>query len=361
MNKAQLETKNLAYMRCVRQLTAAMIIVMGLAVSCAPSLYAAPGTTAVKLPDPVTFSTQMELGDMKLATTWLDAGLSPDFLGSRIGSGLMIGAWEGNLELMRFFISRGAEIDLRNHNGESALALAAWRGKMDAVRWLLERGARINAPARSWSPLHYAVFGGHTAVAEYLLAQGADIDAQSTNGSSVLMMAVYEGHAELAKTLLARGARVDARNDWGDGALEWAMRNNRTDLARLVSDPETFQAAVNQPKEKWGTAQRSLTMSPELETLLGMRQQLSERALSTEAIDRRIAAERARIAREAFERPQLQRASSLEITAKRQQPNEQSVRIVGQEKAPRKGGAPVPPATFHGKAKMPIKGPVRNY
>jgi ankyrin repeat protein len=87
----------------------------------------------------------MELGDVRQAEQWLDAGLPPDYLGNRIGSGLMIGAWEGKLDLMRLFISRGADIDLLNANGESALALAAWRGQLEAVKWLLERGARINA------------------------------------------------------------------------------------------------------------------------------------------------------------------------------------------------------------------------
>ena len=337
---------------------AVMIIVMALV---CPAWAAPWEGGVVKLPDPVTFSTQMELGDVKLATAWLDAGLPPDFLGSRIGSGVMIGAWEGNLELMRLFISRGADLDLRNSNGETALTLAAWRGQMAAVRWLVERGARINSAPRQWSPLHYAVFGGHKEVVDYLLAQGADVNAQSTNGSSVLMMAVYEGHGELAKRLLERGARVDARNDWGDGALEWAMRNNRMDIARAVSDPESFQAAVNQPKEKWGQPQRSLNMSPELEALLAMRKTLSERQHSTDAIDRRIAAERVRIVREQMDRPTLQRAPTLEITAQRQQPSQQSARIVGQEGAKLKGGAPVPPATFHGRAKMPVKAPVRNY
>ena len=337
---------------------AVMIIVMALV---CPAWAAPWGNGEVKLPDPVTFSTQMELGDAKLATAWLDAGLPPNFLGSRIGSGVMIGAWEGNLELMRLFISRGADLDLRNSNGETALTLAAWRGQMAAVRWLVERGARINSAPRQWSPLHYAVFGGHKEVVDYLLAQGADVNAQSTNGSSVLMMAVYEGHDALAKSLLARGARVDVRNDWGDGALEWAMRNNRMDIARAVSDPESFQAAVNQPREKWGQPQRSLNMSPELEALLAMRKTLSERQHSTDAIDRRIAAERVRIVREQLDRPKVQRATTLEITARRQQPGQQSARIVGQEGAKLKGGAPVPPATFHGQAKMPVKTPLRNY
>jgi ankyrin repeat protein len=168
----------------------------------------------------------MELGDLRQAEKWLDAGMPPDYMGSRTGSGLMIGAWEGKIELMRLFVSRGADINKLNANGESAIALAAWRGQLEAVKWLLERGARINAAARQWSALHYAVFAGHAEVANYLIEQGADINAQTTNGSSVLMMAVYEGHRDLAHKLIEKGADRTPKNDWGDGALEWAMRQN---------------------------------------------------------------------------------------------------------------------------------------
>jgi hypothetical protein len=107
----------------------------------------------------VTFTNSMELGDVRQAEQWLDAGLPPDYLGNRIGSGLMIGAWEGKLDLMRLFISRGADIDLLNANGDrpgaGGLARPAGGGQMAA-----ERGACINAPDRKRSALHYAVFSG---------------------------------------------------------------------------------------------------------------------------------------------------------------------------------------------------------
>lgn len=344
----------------VRRFSLAMIIGMAAVFPAQAQWW---GNGEVKLPDPAGFSNQMELGDIKLATAWLDAGLPPDFMGSRIGSGLMIGAWEGNIELMRLFISRGADINLLNANGESPLALAAWRGKQDAVKWLIERGARVNAPDKQWSPLHYAVFGGHETVTEFLIEQGADIDAQTTNGSSVLMMAVHEGRESLVRKLMEKGAQRDVRNDWGDGALEWAMRNNNLGIARMVSNPEEFNIAVGQPKEKWGTLQRSLAMSKELEILLNMRKTLAERKMSTEAIDRRIAAERVRLAREHFDRPSPQRASTLEVSASRNKSSEQSVRIIQQNRS-----APaaepkfkVPPATYFGKPKMPPTAPVRNY
>ena len=344
----------------VRRFSLAMIIGMAVVFPAQAQLW---GNGEVKLPDPSGFSNQMELGDIKLATAWLDAGLPPDFMGSRIGSGLMIGAWEGNIELMRLFISRGADINLLNANGESPLALAAWRGKQEAVKWLIERGARVNALDMQWSPLHYAVFGGHETVTDFLIEQGADIDAQTPNGSSVLMMAVYEGRTTLVRKLMEKGARRDVRNDWGDGALEWAMRNNNLGIARMVSNPEEFNIAVGQPKEKWGTLQRSLAMSKELEILLNMRKTLVERKMSTDSIDRRIAAERVRLTREQFDRPGPQRASTLEISASRGKSSDQSVRVIQQGK-PVPGIDPrfkVPPATYFGKPKMPPTAPVRNY
>ena len=287
-----------------------------------------------QLPDPAAFANAMERGDVNRAAAWLDAGLPPDFLGSRIGSGLMIGAWEGKIELMRLFISRGADINQTNAHGETALTLAAWRGNLEAARWLVERGARINVPARQWSPLHYAALAGQTPLVDYLIAEGADINALSTNGSSVLMLAVYEGHQALAQKLIDRGADRSPKNDWGDGALEWAMRNNNLTIARMLAEPEAFAAALNEPREKWGAPTGSLTMSKELQTLLSMRETLHERRLSTASIDRRIAAERARIVRARLDQQApAARATTLEITASRQPGQAQSIRL-----------APAPPS-----------------
>ena len=331
----------------------AMISAMALLLSASPPVFSA-------LPDPVAFSVSMELGDIGQAEAWLDAGMPPDFMGSRIGSGLMIGAWEGKGELMRTFLSRGADINLLNANGESAIALAAWRGNLETVKWLLERGARINAPKRQWSALHYAVFAGRTEVAEYLIAQGADINAQSTNGSSVLMMAVYEGHQGLARQLIEKGADRTPKNDWGDGALEWAMRHDRLELARMVSNPEEFNIAVSQPKEKWGPPVRSMRSSKELEELLNMREKLVERGMSTDLIDKRISTERVRIVRAEMDRPTPVRAATMEITASRKKPQDQSATIIYDDKG-KAVGYKAPPATYFGTPKMPVKGPLKNY
>lgn len=331
-------------------------MIIGLGLICA-----AEAAGGGKAPDPASFAIRMEAGDIEQATAWLDAGLEPNFVGDRIGSGLMIGAWEGNFELMRLFLARGADLDRVNAAGESALALAAWKGRLDVVQWLVERGARINAGKRLWSALHYAVFAGHKEIADYLIARGADIDARSSNGSSVLMMAIYEGHEELARSLIEKGADRAVKNDWGDGALEWAMRGNRLKLARMVTSPEEFNIAVAQPKEKWGEPKRSFKSSAELEDLLRMREILAQRSMNTSVIDNRIAAERARIVRTELNRNALPpRAATLEISASRKAPGDQSANLV-YDRDGKPQGYKVPPPTYSGKPKMPPKAPMKNF
>ena len=79
-----------------------------------------------------------------------------DALADRIGTGLMLAAWEGNLPMMELLVSRGADVNKTNEVGEQALLIAAWRGRLDVVKWLLAHGARrvllLGMPerAREW-------------------------------------------------------------------------------------------------------------------------------------------------------------------------------------------------------------------
>jgi ankyrin repeat protein len=278
------------------------------------------------LPDPIAFRVQMEAGNVSRAKSWLDAGLNPNFMGDRVGSGLMIAAREGNVPLMELFLARGADINLANKLGETALMHAAWKGQLEAVRWLLGHGAAINPGTDlKWTALHYAVFANHPEVAALLVAKGADLNARSPNGSSVLMMSIYEGHEDMARWLLSRGADTNIRNENGDGALEWAMKFDHPKIARMVATPEAFQAAANRPKSDWGSARRSEAAPPDIAELLRIRELLAARNMDLEKVDRRIATLRARYARAAMKKQAP--PPVLEITAERQAPARQVIRL----------------------------------
>lgn len=222
-----------------------------LLILCLLSLALLPGARA-ELPDPTRFSVVLEIGDIRRATAWLEEGLDPNFEGYLIGTGLMIGAWEGNIPLMELFYLRGADIHHANRFGETALMLAAWKNRKEAVRWLLDHGARPNRGEREWTALHYATFAGHAELVDMLLEAGADINARSTNGSSVVMMAAREGHADLAKRLLDAGANPALQNDYAENAVAWAMRHGNYDIAKTFTSAENFaelaRRAAGQPQ-----------------------------------------------------------------------------------------------------------------
>jgi ankyrin repeat protein len=290
-----------------------------------------PATGDFTLPTPIQFGVTLELGDLAQAKAWLAQGLPPDYQADRIGSGLMIAAWEGNLPMLELFYNYGANVNLENSAGEQALLLAAWKGKREAVDWLLAHGAELNRPPGQWSALHYAAFAGDPKLVDDLLAKGADINARSPNGATPLMMAIYDGQQESARLLIERGANTRLRNDWGDGAMEWAMRYNQLSLARRIGNPEEFIAAANQPKENWGQDARSGKVPEDLDALLKARRHLIAKGISPEDIDRNIAALRARYARMELRRGDLPpRATALEITANPDAPTKQKAKVVTQ-------------------------------
>jgi len=224
-------------------LAAAVAIIMQ--VACALAI-------AADLPDAAKFAVRVEQGDLGTVGEWLDDGLDPDFHGDRSDTGLMIAAAEGFIPMMALFVRHGADVNRANAFNEQALMHAAWKGHLDAVVWLLEHGAQIKRDGNEWSALHYATFAGHEAIARRLIEKGADINARSTNGSTVLMMAAREGGEKIARMLLDAGADRSARNDSGEGALTWSMRYQHLTIAKMVSEPAEFAQAVAKPQEVWG-------------------------------------------------------------------------------------------------------------
>jgi tetratricopeptide (TPR) repeat protein len=256
---------------------------------------------AAELPDRVRFAVTLEVGNLAMAREWLDSGLNPDFEGSRIGSGIMIGAWEGNIPLMELFYGRGADINKTNAFGEQAVQLAAWKGQTEAVRWLVERGAKLDRVGKEWSALHYAAFAGHGEIVSFLVQRGANVNALSTNGSTPLMMAAREGKEGIADMLLGAGARVDIANDNGEHAVQWAMRHNNLTIARRMAG-EKFAEFVARPQQTYGPAIRSQAVPDRADQLMAKARHLESFGRFDEA---------AKLYREAF--ASIKRADAAQV------------------------------------------------
>ena len=97
------------------------------------------------------------------------------------------------------------------HEG-TALSVAAFKGYLDVVRYLVEQGADMEkADRHDFTPLLTASCNGKIEVVQYLLEQGADRDKADNTGSTSLHYAAQCGHLEIAKLLMVYGADLNTR------------------------------------------------------------------------------------------------------------------------------------------------------
>lgn len=124
------------------------------------------------------------------------------------------------------------DVNAINQAGETPLMLAALRGRLPWVQALVQRGALINEAG--FTALHYACSGPDNGVTAWLIAQGADIDARSPNGSTPLMMASGYGSPDSVDVLLQAGADTRLVNDKGLDVLDFARRSGRPELVQRI-------------------------------------------------------------------------------------------------------------------------------
>lgn len=134
------------------------------------------------------------------------------------------------------------------------LGLAAREGRVEIVRLLLRAGADARAVngMMQGAAAHEAAYFGHAdairtlaeAVPQNSEIRAAVLDAQGVyNGFTPLHDAVWHGHSEAAKALVDAGARVDLRTHAGLTPHELALHCGYEDLARLLSAAERNSGA----------------------------------------------------------------------------------------------------------------------
>ena len=81
----------------------------------------------------------------------------------------------------------------------------------------------------------------------FLVANGADINAQNNGGITVLMLAAGAGHVEVVRFLVANGADINAQDDLFDRTvLMWAAFGGHVEVVRfLVANGADIHAQDN--------------------------------------------------------------------------------------------------------------------
>lgn len=135
-----------------------------------------------------------------------------------------------------------ADISFRSGDGWTPLHLAAFFGQVSTVAYLLQQGADVRAFSTNReanTPLHAALAGGGSpAVVQALLEAGADPSAVGGGGYRPLHIAASRGDRRTVDALLARGADPRALTADGRTASAIAAERNFPEVADLLTQQE---------------------------------------------------------------------------------------------------------------------------
>jgi ankyrin repeat protein len=170
-------------------------------------------------------------GHAAIVERLLRAGANPNTSMPDGETVLMTAARTGSVAVIKALVAAGADVAAREPaKGQTALMWAAAENNAAAVKALIELGAdpRARSKGGSFSPYLFAVRGGHVDAARALIEAGIGVDESLTDGTTALVLAVINAHYELAGFLLAQGANpnADAQGWTALHQIAWSRRHN---------------------------------------------------------------------------------------------------------------------------------------
>ncbi|MGQ2799447.1 ankyrin repeat domain-containing protein, partial [Leptospira santarosai] len=127
------------------------------------------------------------------------------------------------LQTARTLIHSGFDVNSTDENGRTPLMAAVTIDNLEIAKLLVEKKANINAvDHQKLSAIFYAVITNFygisksnepTAMAEFLIQKGANLNVKNSNDETPLHWAVKERSFEIAKLLIKNGAPINQSND----------------------------------------------------------------------------------------------------------------------------------------------------
>jgi ankyrin repeat protein len=192
-----------------------------------------------ELPRTVLWAALCSARSLPLARALLEAGANPTD-----GVSLQILASGDDLAPLDLLLSFGAKVNGIPGGVPPLRYVLGYARKSAGIRWLLEHGADPNL---AWgeegeAPLHVAARRWEVAMAELLVAHGADVQSRRRDGLTPHTLAELNGNHDIAQWLIAHGAKDELSDldrfagacSRGDAAAAEAIARGSPDLRQRL-------------------------------------------------------------------------------------------------------------------------------
>ncbi|KAF3005617.1 hypothetical protein E8E13_002525 [Curvularia kusanoi] len=172
-------------------------------------------------------------GNVEIVRLLLEAGADIEAETEDNGTALHIAAHEDHEDVVRLLLEEGASrcIEVEDCGHKTALDVAIFEGSVASVRLLIEEGAEVKD-----DQLFFPGCWRNEEIAQLLLEHGADVNAENSDGDSVLQDAVFysKTNKEFLKLLMDQGADVEAEGSDGWTPLHYAVSGGNVVAVRLL-------------------------------------------------------------------------------------------------------------------------------
>ena len=190
-------------------------------------------------------SASARLGRVDVVKYLINAGYNVEYSNLHGGTPLREAVREGHADVVKALLDAKANIHKTTSMRKTTLLhVAAKNGHADVVKLLLDAGADVNKGEKWLSsqdyPLDKAVRNDHADVVKVLLEAGADLSLNDKYGNKHLLNAAKEGHGDLVKVLLEAGVgpyRMEVKEESSRRRFRFERFNNKeSDAVRLLLD-----------------------------------------------------------------------------------------------------------------------------
>jgi uncharacterized protein len=131
---------------------------------------------------------------------------------------------EGKTEVIPLFFAAGFSPDTKDKKGIPLLCVAARSGHLDTLKLLLTYDAQVNliAEDRGSNALFDSALEKNKDMVKTLIDAGANVNIQSKDGQTALIVVVGVGDEEIVEMLVNAGADPDIKDSLGVSARKYA-------------------------------------------------------------------------------------------------------------------------------------------
>jgi ankyrin repeat protein len=185
-----------------------------------------------------------DLEKVKTIVTETNVNLDPPTQPNMVNKALAYASIYGNLEIVKFILSQGVEIDGKVAYGGTPLLRAMEVDNNDIAEYLIKSGADVNIPnAFGISPMVGSAISNNINLMDLIITHGGDINKAhkmtvSTGYGELafnpIQWAIVKNNKESVENLISAGASLDVKTSDNESLIELAKKRSSPEIASLI-------------------------------------------------------------------------------------------------------------------------------